>query len=154
MNHPHHFLEDCLFFNVNAFSRQLLKLAEISFAPLNLSPAHASLMLILYENPGISPKKLGELLQLTPSTITRFIDSLAKKKLVRRKSSGKASALYSTDRGDDLKSAIAKAYKAFYINYSHILGDHRAHSLALQINQANRELARFSMSEPDHDPDL
>ncbi|MFN2356699.1 MAG: MarR family winged helix-turn-helix transcriptional regulator [Desulfotignum sp.] len=152
MDHPHHFLEDCLFFNINAFSRQLLKLAETSFAPLKLSPAHASLMLILYENPGISPKKMGELLQLSPSTITRFIDSLAKKKLVKRKSRGKASALYATDRGNDLKPAIARAYKAFYLNYTRILGAGCAHSLALQINQANGKLARFSISDPGHDP--
>ncbi len=82
-----HFLESCLFYNVNALSRQLLKLAEAAFAPLKLSPAHASLLLVLYDNPGIHPKKLGELLQLTPSTITRFIDVLAKKKTGEKKNS-------------------------------------------------------------------
>ncbi|HKK99680.1 MAG TPA: MarR family transcriptional regulator [Desulfotignum sp.] len=149
-----HFLEGCLFFNVNAFSRQMLKLAETSFAPLHLSPAHASLLLILYENPGISPKKLGKLLQLTPSTITRFIDALAKKKLVKRQSCGKTSAIFSTDKGNDLKPAIARAYRDFYQNYTRILGTETAHSLALEISRANDLFSRLSGSDPGHDPDL
>ncbi len=149
-----HFLEGCLFFNVNAFSRQMLKLAETSFAPLQLSPAHASLMLILYENPGISPKKLGKLLQLTPSTITRFIDALAKKKLVRRKSSGKTSAIFPTDKGCEIIPAIARAYREFYQNYTRILGTDNAHSLALHISRANEAFFRLSGTYPGHDPDL
>ncbi|MCG8565604.1 MAG: MarR family transcriptional regulator, partial [Desulfobacterales bacterium] len=77
------FLSSCLFFNTNAFSRQLLKLAENAFRPLKLSPAHASLLLQVYEMPGISPKDLSQKLHLTPSTITRFIDALVKRKLLR-----------------------------------------------------------------------
>ncbi|MCF8113449.1 MAG: MarR family transcriptional regulator [Desulfotignum sp.] len=154
MDESHHFLEDCLFFNVNAFSRQLLKLAETSFAPLKLSPAHASLLLILFENPGISPKKLGNLLRLTPSTITRFIDALVKKKLVTRKNCGKTSAIFPTGRGIEIKPDIAGAYKQFYLNYTRILGAGRAHTLAHQINQANGSLARFSESDNGHVPDL
>jgi len=149
-----HFLEGCLFFNVNAFSRQMLKLAEASFAPLKLSPAHASLMLILYENPGISPKKLGKLLQLTPSTITRFIDALAKKKLVRRQSSGKTSAIFPTEKGCEIIPAIARAYREFYQNYTRILGTGNARSLALQISRANDAFLELTRSKPGHDPDL
>ncbi len=149
-----HFLEDCLFYSVNTFSRQLLKLAEAGFASLKLSPAHASFLLILYDNPGINPKKLGILLQLTPSTITRFIDALAKKKLVKRKKHGKTVAIFPTDKGLALKPAIAQAYKDFYLNYTRILGDETIHNLARQINQANAKLAKDFASDTGHDPDL
>lgn len=149
-----HFLEDCLFFSVNAFSRQLLKLAETGFAPLKLSPAHASFLLILYENPGINPTKLGNLLQLTPSTITRFIDALAKKKLVKRKKQGKTIAIFPTEKGLELKPAIAQAYKAFYLDYSRILGPETTHGLARQINRANGRLAGFAASDNSDVPDL
>jgi DNA-binding MarR family transcriptional regulator len=154
MTESRHFLEDCLFFSVNAFSRQLLKMAEAGFAPLNLSPAHASFLLILYENPGINPKKLGTLLQLTPSTITRFIDALAQKKMVRRKKQGKTIAIFPTDKGLELKPAIAQAYKAFYLDYTRILGSATAHGLARQINRANARMAGFAASDHSHDPDL
>lgn len=149
-----HFLEDCLFYSVNAFTRQLLKMAEAGFAPLKLSPAHASFLLILYDNPGINPKKLGILLQLTPSTITRFIDALAKKKLVKRKKHGKTIAIFPTDKGLAFKPAIAHAYKAFYLNYTQILGPETAHNLARQIREANASLARVSASGTGHDSDL
>ena len=148
-----HFLEACLFYNVNALSRQLLKLAEAAFAPLKLSPAHASLLLVLYDNPGIHPKKLGELLQLTPSTITRFIDVLAKKKLVRRKKLGKHIAIFPTEKGLDAKPAIAQAYKEFYLRYTRLLGTGYARRLALQIHHAGQRLTD-STSENIHDPDI
>jgi DNA-binding MarR family transcriptional regulator len=153
LSESRHFLESCLFFNVNVFSRQLLKLAEAEFTALNLSPAHASLLLILYDNPGISPKKLGELLQLTPSTITRFINALAGKKLVRRKNLGKNIAIFPTSKGLEAKPAIAEAYKAFYLAYLRILGSGNAHALAVQINRASQRLARFS-AEDRHGSDF
>ena len=149
-----HFLEACLFYNVNVLSRQLLKLAEQAFAPLKLSPAHASLLLILYDHPGINPKKLGELLQLTPSTITRFIDVLAKKELVRRQKKGKQIAIFSTEKGLEAKSAIAQAYIEFYLSYTHLLGTGYAQRLALQIHDAGQRLTDSLSSENSHDPDL
>lgn len=111
------FLNTCLFFNTNAFSRHLLKLAELEFAALNLSPAHASLMLLVYETPGISPKQLSRLLQLNPSTVTRFVDALAKKKLVRRQSKGKVAFIFPTPRGLDIRGKVAQAYKNLYLKY-------------------------------------
>lgn len=149
-----HFLDDCLFYSVNAFSRQLLKMAEAGFAPLKLSPAHASFLLILYDNPGINPKKLGILLQLTPSTITRFIDALAKKKLVKRKKHGKTIAIFPTDKGLSLKPAIARTYKDFYLTYARILGPETAHNLARQIRGANADLAKVLSSDTGHDSNL
>jgi DNA-binding MarR family transcriptional regulator len=149
-----HFLDDCLFYSVNAFSRQLLKMAETGFAPLELSPAHASFLLILYDNPGINSKKLGILLQLTPSTITRFIDALAKKKLVKRKKQGKTIAIFPTDKGLALKPAIARAYKDFYLNYVQILGPDTAHTLARQIRRASADLAKVLSSDTGHDSNL
>ena len=82
------FLDACLFFNCNTFSRQLVKLAENEFRDLNLSPAHATLLLLVFDTPGVTPKTLSEYLQLNPSTTTRFIDALAQKKLVTKKKPG------------------------------------------------------------------
>lgn len=149
-----HFLEDCLFFSVNAISRQLLKLAETQFAPLTLSPAHASLLLVLYDNPGINPKKLGELLQLSPSTITRFIDALVRKKLVKRKNCGKSTAIFPTQKGLEEKPAIAQAYKAFYLAYTRMLGEENAHRLAMQLHQAGQRLAGIPVPGTPHDSDI
>lgn len=134
------FLENCLFFNTNAFSRHLLKLAEIEFKPLKISPAHASLLLLVYDTPGISPKELSRLLQLTPSTITRFIDSLVKKKMVLRRNEGKTVDIFSTPRGLDMKASIAQAYKKLYMRYTEILGIETAMLLSHGIAKSNEQI--------------
>lgn len=141
MNSNDHFLESCLFFNTNALSRYLLKLAEKEFKHLKLSPAHASLLLLVYDMPGIGSKELASLLHLTPSTITRFVDVLAKKKLVKRKSKGKSTTISPTQRGLDLKKSVAAAYKKLYLKYTDILGDQNANSLSYSIHKANQILA-------------
>ena len=137
------FLESCLFFNTNALSRYLLKLAEKEFKYLNISPAHASLLLLVYNYPGINPKRLGQLLHLTPSTITRFIDSLEKKDFVTRKSQGKAAFISPGKKGLEQKKLIADAYKKLYLKYTEILGSDTANQLSFSIFKANGKLASF-----------
>jgi len=134
------FLNTCLFFNTNVFSRHLLKLAELEFAHLKISPAHASLLLLVFETPGISPKELSRLLQLNPSTVTRFVDALAKKKLVRRQNKGKVAFIYPTPRGLDIKAKVAQAYKNLYLKYSEILGPETAVMLSHRISQASERI--------------
>ncbi len=143
MENKENFLESCLFFNTNALSRFLLKLAEKEFKYLKLSPAHASLLLLLYDTPGISPKQLSHLLHLTPSTITRFVDVLEKKGLVKRKAKGKSVFIFPSKKGLELKRSIAVAYKKLYLKYTKILGSNTANQLSFTILKANKKLADF-----------
>ena len=143
MENKENFLESCLFFNTNALSRFLLKLAQEEFKHLNLSPAHASLLLLVYDTPGISPKQLSCLLHLTPSTITRFVDALEKKGLLKRKAKGKLSFIFPSDKGLELKRSIAIAYKNLYLKYTKILGSDTANQLSFTILKVNKKLAAF-----------
>ncbi|WP_457552019.1 MarR family winged helix-turn-helix transcriptional regulator [Desulfobacula sp.] len=146
MENNENFLESCLFFNTNALSRYLLKLAEKEFKPLSLSPSHASLLLLVYDTPGISPKNLSHNLHLTPSTITRFVDALEKKGLVNREIKGKAAFISPTKKGIELKTHIAVAYKKLYLKYTKILGPDSANQLSFKILEANKILAHFISS--------
>ena len=143
METKENFLESCLFFNTNALSRYLLKLAEKEFKHLKLSPAHASLLLLLYDTPGISPKQLSQDLHLTPSTITRFVDVLEKKGLVIRKTKGKSASISPSKKGLELKRAVAVAYKKLYLKYTRILGSNTARQLSFNILKANQKIADF-----------
>lgn len=143
MENKENFLESCLFFNTNALSRYLLKLAEKEFKYLKLSPAHASLLLLVYDTPGISPKQLSSLLHLTPSTITRFVDALEKKGLVKRNTKGKAAFISPSEKGLELKKSIALAYKKLYLKYTKILDSNTANQLSFAILKANKKLADF-----------
>ena len=144
------FFSGCLFFNVNAFSRQMLKVAEARFRPLELSPAHASLLLVVFHKPGISPKDLSLELQLTPSTITRFIDSLAARDLVARQDRGKATTIFPTEKSLCLKSSIATAYKQLYTDYTGILGTEFALNLSLDIARASDQVSAFLKEDKSH----
>lgn len=137
----HNFLENCLFFNVNALSRHLLRLAQDSFKDLKLSPAHASLILLVYDQPGINPKTLSKMLHLTPSTITRFMDALVKKDLIVRKTKGKQAFIYPSAKGLSLKSDIAKAYQQMVQSYTGILGNKKVHLLTSTLLEVNHTLA-------------
>lgn len=143
MNSYPNFLESCLFFNTNVLSRYLLKLAQKEFKELNISPAHASLMLMVYDAPGISPKHLSRQLHLSPSTITRFIDALEKKKLVIRTIKGKTAFISPSREGLRVKSAIAAAYKQLVEKYTKILGPDTSHQLTFSIHHANQKLASW-----------
>ena len=145
------FLSTCLFFNTNSFSRNLLKLAEVEFKPLDISPAHASLLLLVFETPGISPKDLSRLLQLNPSTITRFIDSLVKKNLVFRENKGKAAYISPTPKSLGMRTDIAQSYKKLYLNYSRILGPDTAIILSHKIAKANDQIKKALL---DHEAEF
>jgi DNA-binding MarR family transcriptional regulator len=150
MDNYENFLEYCLFFNTNTLSRHLLKLAETEFKHLKLSPAHASLMLMLYDHPGISPKLLGNRLNLMPSTITRFLDALQKKKLIIRKSKGKTAQISPSKKGLEMKPQIAAAYKKLYLRYTQILGKDFANLLSVNIDAANKQFDTFFMENEDN----
>ncbi|MBT3176158.1 MAG: MarR family transcriptional regulator [Desulfobacula sp.] len=143
MENNENFLESCLFFNTNTLSRYLLKIAEKEFKHLNLSPAHASMLLLVYDTPGISPKELSCRLNLTPSTITRFVDALEKKGLVSRKAKGKAAFISASKKGLELKSPVAVAYKNLYLKYTKILGSDSANKLSFTIYSVNKKLSQF-----------
>jgi len=83
------YIGSCLFFNTNAFSRLLSKIAENEFKDLKLSPAHGTLMLIVYDNPGINPKDLSRHLQLTPLDHHPFCRCVGQKRVCHQKNKRK-----------------------------------------------------------------
>lgn len=141
------FLDACLFFNCNTFSRQLVKLAENEFRTLNLSPAHATLLLLVFDCPGITPKALSEYLQLNPSTITRFIDALVKKKFVIKKSRGKSVSIQPAPKGLAMRGQVAQAYKNLVFKYSQILGQDVAAMLSLEMRTANKKVTKAILQD-------
>ncbi|VAW65860.1 hypothetical protein MNBD_GAMMA08-1659, partial [hydrothermal vent metagenome] len=76
--------EKCIYFNSNALTRQINKIWDDAFKPFGLSPSHAYVLRLVLDQPGISMKQIAEELELAPSTVTRFIDSLINKKFLTR----------------------------------------------------------------------
>lgn len=133
-------LDHCLFFTSTALARTLSRLGEQVFSPTGLSPSHAFLLMLVIENPGITPSDLAGRLHLAQSTVTRFVDQLARKNLVERKSSGRASLISPTQAGRDLSPVLSRAWRELYDRYSEVLGEDRGVDLTRAVRQACRDL--------------
>ncbi|MFA9377831.1 MAG: MarR family winged helix-turn-helix transcriptional regulator [Lachnotalea sp.] len=116
-----HQLNECLFFSSCKLARILGKTADDEFKMTGLSPSHAFLLYIVNNNNGIQQKQIGELLHMTPSTITRFIEKLENKELVTRKAEGKNVFIFYTEKGKSLQGEIEKAWEQIHRLYTDIL---------------------------------
>ncbi|MEX6690439.1 MarR family transcriptional regulator [Danxiaibacter flavus] len=126
---------ECLYFSSAAFARQIEKLAQESWKPVDLSPSHAYMLMMIIEDAGIQPGILAENLMLTPSTITRLIEKLESKKLVVRTSEGKVTNVYPTPKAKELFPLLKQCSQKFNEAYSAILGREESSRLVQTMNK-------------------
>ena len=134
-------LHNCLYFTANSLARVITRMAEEAFRRTGLSPAHAFLIMVVNDNPGIGQKEICGQLQLAPSTVTRFIDALVNKGFVIRQVDGKASRIYPTPAGENLQEPIADAWKSLHDRYARVLGSREGDELTVMIDEASRKLS-------------
>lgn len=133
------YLKHCLYFTANSLVRTINKMAEEEFMVTGLSPSHAVMQMIVNEHPGISQHELGRLMNLAPSTVTRFIDKLVSRNLIRREVDGKLTNVYPTEKGEQLDDIIRGAWENLYRRYCDILGEEFARQLTVDIHTANEQ---------------
>ncbi|MFD2331110.1 MarR family winged helix-turn-helix transcriptional regulator [Cohnella sp. GCM10020058] len=136
------FLQSCLFFTANRLGRAITRIAEEEFAPTGLTPMYGYAIRLVNGRPGITQKELAEKLSIAPSTLTRFIDKLETKQLVRRSVQGKTVLLYPTPKGEALEGEIRLASKRLKARYKEILGDAAADALSDGILTAGTRLEK------------
>jgi DNA-binding MarR family transcriptional regulator len=134
-------LHDCLYFTANSLARVITRMAEEEFRKTGLSPSHAFLVMLVNDHPGIAQKELADNLQLAPSTVTRFIDSLVYKGYLTRQTEGKASKVYPTDEGKNLQSVIDDAWNNLHMRYAKVLGLREGDALTAMIDAAYDKLS-------------
>lgn len=79
--------ERCIYFNTHALARKLNALWDEGFARFDLTPSQGYLLRLVLAQPGLTQQNLSRELQLNKSTVTRFVNQLEKKSLLKRVSS-------------------------------------------------------------------
>ncbi|GAB3693160.1 hypothetical protein GCM10027592_12740 [Spirosoma flavus] len=130
----------CLLFSANALSRAITVIGDEEFGRFGLCYSHAYMLCEVVEQPGITPSELSESLCLTPSTITRLVEKLEQKRLVRRESEGKKTLIYPTAEGEAIQPEIAQAWDRVGARYSQVLGETTVCQLTKQVFSAAKAL--------------
>jgi MarR family transcriptional regulator, organic hydroperoxide resistance regulator len=130
----------CMYFSSGALARRIEKLAIRAWQPVDLSPSHAYLLMVAIDESGIQPSDLAAELLLTPSTVTRLIEKLEEKKLVLRSNEGKITRVHPTPKARAMRQKLQECLKAFYENYSNILGKEESARLVQAINKVTDKL--------------
>lgn len=133
-------LNCCLYFTANSLARVLTNMAETDFQKTGLSPNYAFLLMLVCEKPDITQKEVCTYLQLTPSTITRFVDKLEAKGYVKRSVDGKNVLLKPTAAGKKLLPQINEAWGDLHKHYAAILGMKRSTALTKEVAEATNKL--------------
>ncbi len=134
------YIQSCLFFTSQALCRTMNRLAEEEFAPTGLAPSQTYLLMIVIDHPGITLKELGLHMQLAPSTITRSIDNLVRRKLVTKEADGKLVKVTATKAGQQMAPVIDKVWAQLSQRYSDALGKDVGDDLAVRLDQAVKAL--------------
>lgn len=130
----------CLLFSANALARAITAIGDEEFGRFGLSYSHAYLLCEVIDQPGITPSQLSETLYLTPSTITRLVEKLEQKQLVRRESEGKKTLIYPTAEGEAMRTDITEAWERVGKRYSKKIGKENVCQLTEQVFKAAQAL--------------
>lgn len=130
----------CLYYSTNALARIMTKIADDIFASTGLSSSYAFLIMTVNSRPGIQPSDISKEMQLTPSTVTRLIEKMEFRGLLKRKQLGRATEVYPTDEAIQLNFKIKKAWAELNKRYSDILGKEEGKTLANSIMDAAKKL--------------
>lgn len=130
----------CLYYSASALARIMTKMADEEFAITGLSSSYALLLLTVNSKPGIQPTEISEEMQLTPSTITRLIEKMEQKNMLERKSIGRTTHVYPTDKSKELEAKIKEAWGNLYRRYSDLIEVEEAKKLTSDIYSAVKKM--------------
>ncbi len=105
-----------------------------------VAPSYAFLLMTVNSEPGIRPSKIGQRMQLSPSTVTRLIEKLEYRGFLERKINGKYTEVYSTALGSGLDIKLQKAWSNLSKRYSDLLGEEATKKLTTEVYKASQTL--------------
>ncbi len=145
MNDTFNPLHDCLFFTSGALARVLARWAEDAFDGLGMSPSQGYLMMLVASTPGIALGRLASAMALDASTLSRIIEKLEAKGLVRRSAVGRRRTLALTSAGQALLPRVRAAKAEIERRVNAALGEDHARVIT-KLTQATGEKLSASIT--------
>jgi MarR family transcriptional regulator, organic hydroperoxide resistance regulator len=133
----------CLYYSSNALARIMSRMADEEFASLGMTTSYAFLIMSINNKPGIQPGEISNEMKLTPSTVTRLIEKMEYKGLLERKSNGKFTEVYMTQKGLEIIPQIKTCWMNLYKRYTDVLGEDKSSQLTSMIYEAVRKLDNY-----------
>ncbi len=134
----------CLYFNSNILIRKIEKIWADAYSDVNLAPAHAYLLRLVLEKPGLAQKDIAVELSLDKSTITRFIDKMVIEGYLYRAASPtgnlKEQFIYPTDKAIELKEKLNSIGSDLYKKMQSLFSAEELKSIVGWIHSANQKL--------------
>lgn len=133
----------CLYFNTNVLARKVDKLWAQAYGELGLAPAHAYLLRLVLEKPGLVQRDIAQELSLEKSTITRFIDKMVAEDYLYRtttKDSLREQAVYPTEKAIALKDKLNETGNRLYKKMQALLNEDELKSMVGKIKTAGQKL--------------
>lgn len=132
----------CIYFNLATLTRKISKIWQSEFEQYGLSPSHGYLLFAIVENTNTRQKELSELMELDASTITRFIDTLANKGLLKRSTKGKGSLVFATEKGKQKYISVKDTMDKLYLQMQKQFGEEDFKIFVNSLYNAKQTLKR------------
>lgn len=129
-----------MYFTASRLQRDLERLALDCFSRTGLAPNQAFLLMTLQDSQGMTAGELALSLHLAPSTLTRFLDKLEARGLVRRRREGRMARVELSAKGARLRPALDAGWAELSSRYSALLGQEDARELTVSMLEAGRTL--------------
>jgi DNA-binding MarR family transcriptional regulator len=124
---------NCLYYSANALARVVTKMAEEAFSVVDLPPSYAFIVMTVNRKPGLHAGELAKIMMLSPSTVTRLVDKLEGRQLVKKHTEGRITMIYPTPESVAINDAIKAAWYTLYKRMTAILGEEGSKELTAKI---------------------
>lgn len=126
----------CLQFSANALARNISRMAEEEFAVTGLPPSYAFLVMSVNNHPGVTAGRLARIMMLKPSTVTRLVEKMEGKGLLKRMREKRSTLVFPTKSSVELNETIKHAWDSLYKRYAKLLGEAQSVELTTRVYNA------------------
>ena len=136
--------ERCLYFNTNHLFRQTEKKFANAYSELNLAPAHAYLLRLIVQKPGIIQRDIALALHLDKSTVTRFIKKMSDEGYLTKNYASaanlKSPGIYPTAKTNKIAGRLNEIGDQLYASLQDCIDVDELSSLVESIKSASKKI--------------